>query len=384
MSYSKALTVLQLLPELHDGGVERGTVEMAKYLQKEGFTPLVASAGGKRVSELEQAGISHVCLPLHRKNPIIMLANAWRLRGIIKRRNVQVVHGRSRGPAWSGLWACTLTPAKFITTFHGIHGRKGLFKRFYNSVMVRGAVVVANSGFVAAHIKQYYGDYLGKRSLIVAPRGADVSVFQPGAISQQAQVKLRVSLNVPPQGILVVMVGRLSRWKGQDILLDAIAALPEAIRKNIVLALAGGTDRTETYLHELKDQVKALGIKENVRFLGSRKDVAALYCAADIAVSASTRPEAFGRVAVEAMASGTPIIATAHGGSLETVKDGETGILVPPSDAEALSKAIADLAVNKDLRVKLGATGAVHVRRHFSTENMCTQEFLAYKIVLER
>ncbi len=384
MSYSKVLTVLQLLPELHDGGVERGTVEMARYLTTKGYTPLVASAGGKRVKELEQSGISHIKLPLNRKNPFVMLANAWRLRGIIKRRRVKVVHARSRGPAWSGWLACKFTNAQFMTTFHGIHGRKGFLKQFYNSIMVCGKVVVANSGFVAEHIKTYYGQYLGQRSLLVAPRGADVTVFQPGSLSQQGRVKLRKALGVAPQGVLVVLVGRLSRWKGQDVLLRAVAELPEEVRNNMIVALAGGVDRTQTYLNELKALAQELGLGERVAFLGPRDDVAALYCAADIAVSASTRPEAFGRVAVEAMSCGTPIIATAHGGSLETVLDNETGLLVAPNNALELSVALEKLAKSPDMRAKFGATGAVHVRQNFSLENMCAQEFLAYKIILEK
>ena len=406
------VAVLQVLPALGDGGVEESAVEMGIYLKNNGLKPFVASAGGAKVARLDAAGVAHVTLPLQRKNPVALAMNAVKLLIFIKQNNIKLVHARSRAPGWSAWAAARLAGVPFITTFHGTHKFNNPLKKLYNSSMARGDVVIANSRFIARHVVESYG--LPAHKLVLAQRGVDAAKFglkaetaghksgpqaaksgKKGAEADEnaflsAKQAARASLRTQ-HGVLVeentpciVMIGRLTRWKGQHVLIDALATLSHthpALRWQAVLVGSGGR-KGAAYEQQLRAQVHAANLASRVHFAGSRSDVVAFYKAAHVAVSASIEPEAFGRVAIEAMASGTPVVASAHGGSLETVIDGQTGLLVPAGNAPALAAAIASTLQNPTAAARMAAAGRAHVAQHFTSQQTCAAEWQAYAHIL--
>ena len=378
------MRILQVLPALNEGGVEVGTVQMARYLQARGIFNVVASSGGKLVASLEQIDVAHITLPLETKNPLKILLNAGRLKSAIKKYRITHVHARSRAPAWSAYLACSLINASakegyvfFLTTFHGVYGKTPAIKRWYNSIMLKGDAVIANSAFVKNHIAKVYGD-TGK-PIYVVHRGNDLERFNPGAIEQSAVDAVRESMGASAGTPLILMVGRLTAWKGQAVLLSALAEL-----KDIpwVAAFAGSAENP-AYKQNLEGMIKDADMEDRIHLLGSRDDVPLLYRAADIAVSASTEPEAFGRVAIEAQAMETGIIATAHGGSLETVIDGETGFLVEPSYPTSLKAALIKALTDLGTFAAMGKAGRAHVCRNLTEEEMCRGETAVYVALRE-
>lgn len=377
-------TVLQVLPALGDGGVEQSAVEMALYIEKHGGRAVVASSGGAKVKILEENGIAHVRLPLAAKAPWRLLANAWRLAKVIRQYDVSLIHARSRAPAWSAWLASRFTEIPFITTFHGTYGLGGGFlKRKYNSIMVRGPITIANSAFIKAHIIENY-DVLAK-NVIVATRGVDVERFDPALFDKNDRKTLRDELGVDAKTPLLILVGRLTRWKGQDLLLKALAEL-----QNVpwVLALVGGPEKNGAFAAEIDRLSADLGLKDRVRLLGSRKDVPRLLNAADLALSTSVRPEAFGRVAIEAMAMEVPVVATGLGGSLETIVPGETGWLVAPDangviEPQLLAQTIGEALRKPERLARMGKTARAHVLAHFTAEQCCAAEMSAYQRVMK-
>lgn len=370
------LAVLQVLPALREGGVEQSAVEMALYIKSRGGVPVVASAGGRWTAVLRAHGIAHVPLPLDKKAPWFILWNMWRLRGVIHRFGIRVVHARSRGPAWSAWLALKLGGfgcVEYVTTFHGTYGAANIFKKVYNRVMLRGRLVIANSEFIKRHIIDTYG-YPASR-IVVAARGVDAAVYDPARFSAAEVAAARAALGVEGKTPLLLLTGRLTRWKGQAALLRALALLKE---EDWVAAFAGGA-KTHAYARELKALAAKLGIADRVRWLGMRDDVPLLNLAADLAFSCSTQAEAFGRVAIEAQAMGTPVIASRLGGSLETVRDRETGWLVPPGDAQALAKAIRGALSDRKHLDAMGAAARSWVMGHFTTERCCAAEWAAYQ-----
>lgn len=372
------LTVLQLLPALEEGGVEQSTVEMTAYSVKRGIRSLVASAGGKKVAAIAATGATHITLPLDRKAPWWIAWNAWKIAQIVRSEGVDLIHARSRGPAWAGWLACHLvgfTRVKYVTTFHGAYGFGGWWKKLYNSVMLKGPVVIANSQFIKQHITEVYG--YPPEQIEVAARGVEEDVFNPSRFKAKDVAAVRRELEVPDGVPLLLMTGRLTRWKGQAVLLEALKQVQDL---PWIVAFAGGGD--DAYALELRKQGEWLGVDSRIRWLGRRDDVALLNMAADLAFTCSTRPEAFGRVAIEAMAMETPVIASALGGSLETVKDGKTGWLVPVGDVDALAVAIQDALGNLKRLPTMGVAGRAWVLANFTAERCCAAEWRAYERVL--
>jgi glycosyltransferase involved in cell wall biosynthesis len=364
--------VLQLLPALGDGGVERSAVEMARHLSGLGLDNIVASAGGDLVGEIEAAGAMHVRLPVGSKSPARMLANARVLAGLIDREAVDIVHARSRAPAWAGVLASRMSKRRpaFVTTFHGVYGHRSALKRWYNAVMLRGPLVIANSEYIRGHIVAVYG--VPAERIALAPRGVDPAVFDPALIPATTVESIRAEFQVPPGATLILLVGRLTRWKGQGVFLDALASLRDLPLVGVLVGEGG-------MRAELETRARDLGVADRVRFPGSRRDIPALFAAADLAVSASTEPEAFGRVTIEAMAMETPVVATAHGGSLETVLPGRTGWLVPPGDAAALAAAIRRAVADPGALAAMGAAGRSHVLARFTVSRTVEAEFDVYR-----
>lgn len=366
--------VLQLLPALGDGGVERSAVEMAGHLDALGLPNWIASAGGPLVAAAEAAGARHVTLPVGKKSPFSAISAARAVARLVDAEGIDIIHARSRVPAWVGLLARRLArrPVHFVTTFHGVYSHGNALKRFYNSAMLRVPLVIANSGFIRDHIVAVYG--FPQARVVVAPRGVEPDLFDPARVPAETRSALRNELGATEMGPLVVMVGRVTRWKGHAVLLEAAARLD---RPDLRLAFVGGG--SDALVAELQRDIARLGLDGRVTFTGSRRDIPAVLAAADLAVSASTDPEAFGRAAIEAQAMGTPVIATDHGGSRETVLPGRTGWLVPPGDAAALAAALEEALSDRDRLKAMGANGREHVLANFTTRQMLEKEFSAYE-----
>jgi len=367
--------VLQVVPRLVTGGVERGTVDVAAALVAYGWKAVVASAGGPLVRELERAGAQHVTLPLASKNPFVMRANVDRLATLIRHLDIDIVHARSRAPAWSARFAAARTQTHFVTTFHNAYGRGSFLKHRYNAVMATGERVIAISQFVAEHAATVYG--VPAERLRVIPRGVDLIRFDPDKMRPERMITLTKAWRLLDGAPVVLLPGRLTRWKGQQVLIEAMARLK---RRDIQAVILGsGSAR---YRRELEAAVARAGSSASFRFIDDCADIAAAYMLADVVVSASTSPEGFGRVIVEAQAMGRPVVATAHGGALETVIPGETGWLVPPGDADALAAALAEaLDQNPETRLAMARRQIAHARAEFSSALMAARTLTVYEEV---
>lgn len=385
MNEPRALTVLQVVPELKAGGAERTTVEIARAIVEAGGRALVASEGGRLELELAAAGAELFRLPAKSKNPAVIWANRGRLIDLIRRFDVDIIHARSRAPAWSALWAARATGARYVATYHGVYSAKSRLKRFYNSVMARADVVIANSDFTRAHVASEHGT--PPERLVAIPRGADLDRFDPAAITEARLEAARRHWGLKPadNSKVVLLPGRLTAWKGQREMVEAVRLLVETRRAtgqktDFLLILMGDAQGRDGYAQSLDDAVREAGLSEVARICGHYADMPAAYRAADIVVSASTRPEAFGRVAVEAQAMERPVVATDHGGSRETVVDGETGVLVAPRDPQDLARGVLTLLdMDAADRARMGAAGRRRVEERFSTAAMAAATLEVYR-----
>jgi glycosyltransferase involved in cell wall biosynthesis len=370
--------VLQVLPALVSGGVERGTLEIAAGLVEAGWTAIVASAGGPMVASLERVGATHVTLPLDRKHPLVIGGNAGKLRRIIEHHGVDLVHARSRAPAWAAWRAARAAGVPFVTTFHSPYGDRW-WKRWYNSVMAKGERVIAISEYLAAEIDRRYALPPGR--LVTIPRGVDMRGFDPASVGGQRIVKLAHEWRLPDDVRVVMLPGRLTRWKGQEVLLHAVARLG---RDDIVVVLVGGEQGDTGYRDELERLAEKLGVAARLRLVGECRDMPAALMLADAVVSASTDPEGFGRVMAEALAMGRPVIASDHGGAREIVGD-EAGWLVAPGDPAALAEALdLALSLDDDTRAHLAQVARARVAARFSLAAMQAATLDVYRAVLDR
>jgi len=346
------MNVLQILPELNAGGVERTVLETAEALTAAGHGAHVLSAGGRLVPDLEALGGVHPLGQIGSKN---LLSIPWRIAGVrrlIADQKIDIVHARSRAPAWPAFYAARAENTAFVTTYHGIYNARSAPKRFYNSIMSKGEVVIANSNFTCEHIIREHGTDPDRIKII--PRGVDMTLFDPARF-EQADIRSRRKVwSVPDDAILILLPGRLTRWKGQTVAINALAQLDPKYH----LVLLGDAQGRDAYLSVLKTQAEQLGLSSRVHFPGHDADVAVAYLAAEIIICPSTDPEAFGRTAAEAQAMERPVIASDHGGAIEVVDHGKTGWRVPPGDAAALANAILrsdELENVKGARARIGS-----------------------------
>ena len=376
---ARLTTVLQVLPAMEaGGGVERGTVEIAQGIVNAGGRAIVASAGGNLEHEIVRVRGEHVTLRLDSKNPLVMHANIARLATLIREEGVDIVHVRSRAPAWSAYFAARRTGRPLVTTFHGTYGASNWFKRRYNAIMTRGERVIAISNFIAGHVRQLYGVPVSRLRTI--HRGVDLSRFDPQVVSAERVVALANHWRLPDGLPVVMLPGRLTRWKGQSVFIDAIARLG---RKDIRCLLVGADQGRTAYREELETMVEDRGLGEVIRVVDHCDDMPAAYMLTDVVVSASTDPEAFGRVIAEAQALGRPVIASDHGGSRETVVPDVTGWLTPVGDADALAAALERvLGMSDEARGILATKAIAHVRENFSKDAMCAKTLDLYNEIL--
>lgn len=370
--------ILQVIPTLVTGGAERGCVDMAAAIQRAGGTAIVVSAGGPMARELDRYGARHIQMQVHSKNPFTMWRNALRLRALIAEHGVDLIHARSRAPAWSAWWAARATRIPFVTTFHAPYNYKGRLKKWYNSIMAKGDRIIAVSGFVRQHVAESYG--VEPERLRLIHRGVDVDIMSPEKVTQARMAQLIQQWRLPEHQRIVLLPGRLTRWKGQGVLIDAIARLG---RTDVRAVLVGDDQGRNNYRQELEDHIRMLNLGGQVTIAGHCNDMAAAYMLSDIVVNASVEPEAFGRVIAEAQAMGRPVIVSDLGAVKETVINGETGLVVPPNDPEALAGAIrAALDLDPLQRQAVGMDGMRHVRAKFTKAGMCAATLAVYAELL--
>lgn len=380
-------TVLQIVPELHTGGAERTAVDVAARLVDEGWRAIVLSDGGRLVDELTATGAEHVDFPARSKNPLKLRANATAIARMVRNEGVDIIHARSRAPAWSAYWAARRTGVPFVTTYHGAYNQKSWLKGTYNSVMARGDVVIANSGYTADLIRTRHPFADGR--IVTIHRGTDLAAFADPGIPERAAA-LRRQWGVADGARVILQLARLTGWKGQAVVIDALAQLHG--HTDCVAVLAGDAQGREDYLASLRARIAEKGLEGRVFLPGHCADVPAAMMAADIVVVASVEPEAFGRAAVEGQAAGRPVIVSELGAVGETVatpptvRDGErTGWKVPPGDPAALAKALATaLDLDHEQRAALGDRTRAHVRSAFSLEAMTGRTMDVYRGLLGR
>jgi glycosyltransferase involved in cell wall biosynthesis len=382
-------TILQIIPQLDAGGAELSAVEIADAVVRAGGRAIVLAEPGRLAADIAEVGGEVMPFPAATKNPIRMLVNAGAIARIVGREHVDLVHARSRAPAWSALRAARRTGVRFVTTYHGAYGEKNALKRLYNSVMARGDVVIANSRYTARLIADRYATP-GAR-IEVIPRGVDVRKFDPDAIAPARVDALRASWGVAADQPVILQAARLTGWKGQPVLIEAAAKLQADGRLgSAVVVLAGDAQGRTAYVRSLQEHVDRLGLKDRVRLVGHVEDVAAAFRAAHVTVVASTEPEAFGRTAIEAAAVGCPVIATDIGAPPETVRaepavpaEAITGWLVPAGNADALAARLADaLALAPAARRDLGQRARRHVLGTYTVEAMQRRTLAVYDRLL--
>jgi len=380
-------TILQVVPRLGSGGAERTTVEIAAAIVEAGGRALVVSHGGRLEDDIMRAGGEFIAAPVHRKDPASIFANSRTLGRIIAENNVDLIHARSRAPAWSAAAAAKRAGLPFVTTFHGAHGAANKLKRWYNSSLVKGDAVIANSRFTGERIIADYD--IDPAKLKVIPRGADLSVFNPQTISADRVQRISKAWSEGADDApRFLLAARLTPWKGQSLAIEAAAKLKS--RNNagnapvLRLVLCGGAQGLPKYEAQLRAQIDEYGVCDMVQLVGECADMPAAIAWSDAVLAPSTRAEPFGRVAIEAGAMGKPVIASGDGGYLETIIDGETGILFEPGSASSLADAMARLAGDRALRERLGDAGAARVRAVYSSRAMCDATLNVYRNLLGR
>ncbi len=372
--------VLQVLPELEHGGVEWGTIQVAEALKQRGYTNFVASKGGRLVHELDKLGVEHFTLSLKTKNPIKMYLNSLKLEKIIKQNGINIVHARSRAPAWSAYWAAKRAGVKYMTTFHGTYGLgpRGI-KKFYNRVMTYGRLIIAISNHIKKHMIDNYQVDPAKIRLI--PRCVDVDKFSPHAVTQERIVRAISDNNLPEDLPIIALVGRITRWKGQHLLVEAMSLIKH---KEAYAIIVGSDQGRVNYTEELKKNAKKLGVDSRIQFIGESFDIPALLMVSDIVLSTAIEPEAFGRAAIEGQAMGKIVLASNIGGSLENLIDGVSGKLFQSNDAKSLAEAI-DWALDLPLaeRKAISAAAIKNVHDNFTKQIMCNKTIDVYNELLK-
>ena len=379
LSLPAHFTLLQVIPELETGGAEQTALDVSAAVVRVGGRSIVASRGGRMNARLAEAGGQLLTMDLKTKNPIKIIANGLALAALIKREQVSLIHARSRAPAVSALIAAKLAKVPFLATYHGVYNARSGLKRFYNSIMTRGALTIANSDYTRAHVIAEHG--VAPEKVIAIPRGVDLTRFDPAIVSAErvAAQRAKWGLEAGDKRLVLLLAGRLTRWKGQRLLIDALAALKSAGQGEVILILAGDAQGRDGYRDELIAAAKAAGLEESVRLVGHCDDMPAAYLACDAAAAPSLEPEAFGRTAVEPQIMGRPVLASDHGAFRETVIEGETGLLLAPADITAWQAGLAKLlSLSPKDRAKMGAAGRERAVRLFGVEAMTAATLAVY------
>jgi glycosyltransferase involved in cell wall biosynthesis len=382
---SSNINVLQVIPKLGHGGAETGCYDIAHYLPENNCKSFIVTSGGELTKFIDKEKVKLIRLPVHSKNPLLIFLNSIFLVGIILFFNISIVHARSRAPAWSCLLATKITRRKFVTTFHGTYNFSGKFKKLYNSVMVRSDLIIAGSNFIFSHIKDNYFQFLRfKKKFLVIFRGINVDYFDPSTKLESDEKKLLSKWEINKEKKIILMPGRLTTWKGQELLIESINLVKTELGYEafhvVILGSDQGRDLYKKKLIRLTEQYR---LTNQIKFIDHCKDMALAYKVSDVVVSASIEPEAFGRVAVEAQSMEKIIIASNIGGSNETIVDEKTGFLFESGDPNSLSKKIIRAITMDESSIKtIGREGRKNIIKKFNVEKMCFSTYSEYKRLL--
>lgn len=370
---------MQVIPELGAGGAEQGCIDIAAEIVKADAKAIIVSNGGYRVPELERIGALHINLPVHSKNPVIMWRNIGRLRRLIKKHNVDIVHARSRAPAWSAWRACQNTDAHYMSTCHAPYNIGNEAKRLYNASIAQGEIVIAISDYVADYLKKNYA--IDPTRIRTIHRGIPMDRFHPAFVTPERMIGLSTQWRIPDSANIIMLPGRITRWKGHHVLIEAISKIDN---DDLFCVIIGSDQGRKEYRTELEESIAEKGLQSRIRIVDQCHDMPAAYMLSTVVISASTDPEGFGRIPVEAQAMGRPIIATDHGGAKETVIPGKTGWLIPPSDSDALAHAIEEaISLNASQRAVLATRSMAHVAAHFTKDIMAEKTLDIYAELLK-
>ncbi len=380
------INVLQVIPKLGYGGAETGCYDIAHYLAEQNWGSYIATSGGELLKFIKKNKVKVFKLPVHSKNPLTIILNTILLIFLILIKKIDIVHARSRAPAWSCYFACLFTNTVFVTTFHGTYNYKSKFKKFYNSIMLRSKLTIAGSNFIFGHINENYSEYLNKhKKLRVIFRGINIDYFNSKNISILKQEKLKKEWRLDPKKFTILMPGRLTYWKGQEKFIEALNILIEDFNfTNFHAILLGSDQGRKVYSKKLFSLVERYNLSKKVSFINHCGDMPLAYSLADVVVSASTEPEAFGRVAVESQSMGKPIIASNIGGSKETVLNKKTGFLYKHDDPRELAKSLNTvIQLNQEELKLMGNEGRKNIAKKFDVELMCDSNLREYKKLLK-
>ena len=382
---SSKLKVLQVIPKLGYGGAESGCYDLAHYLTENNCSSYIVTSGGELLKYIDKKKVKIIRLPVHSKNPILMFINSLILIFIILICNISIVHARSRAPAWSCLLATKITRRKFVTTFHGTYNFTNSLKKYYNSIMLKSDLIIAGSNFIFSHINENYSEYLNlNKKFLVIFRGINTEYFNPSKIHQTDQKKLISKWNINKEKPLILLPGRLTSWKGQEMFIEAIRLVKEKMPEKSFCALILGSDQgRNVYKKKLLRLVEQYRLNDYIKFFDKCELMPLAYQISDIVVSTSIEPEAFGRVSVEAQSMEKPIIASNIGGSKETIIDDKTGFLFEAQKPEELSKKIIHVLNLDESTLKfIGIEGRKNVIKKFNIEKMCFSTYSEYKKII--
>ena len=382
---SSKLKVLQVIPKLGYGGAETGCFDLAHYLPENDCSSFIVTSGGKLLKFIDKKKVKLIKLPVQSKNPILMLFNAIALVFIILFYNISIVHARSRAPAWSCLLATKLTGRKFVTTFHGTYNFNNSLKKFYNSIMVRSNLIIAGSNFIFSHINSNYSKYFNlKKKFLVIFRGINIDYFDPSTTLEREENLLLANWGVARDKKIILMPGRLTPWKGQEVFIEALNLVNKKLGCETFHAIILGSNQgRDIYTKKIKRLAEQYRLTNHLKFIEHCKNMPLAYKISDLIISASIEPEAFGRIVVEAQSMEKPIIASNIGGSNETIDNNKTGFLFEAGNPDSLSKKIIEALTLEETKLKsMGIEGRKNTIKKFNVEKMCFSTYAEYKKLL--
>ena len=379
------IKVLQVIPMLGYGGAETGCYDIAHYLTEKGCSSFIATSGGKLLKFVKKNKVKIFRLPVHSKNPLLIILNTIILSILILINNINIVHARSRAPAWSCYFACLITRRNFITTFHGTYNYKSYLKKIYNSVMLKSKLTIAGSNFIFNHITENYNNFLKrKKKLRVIYRGINLDYYNQKNISILKLEKLKKEWEITSNKFTILLPGRLTTWKGQEKFIESLNILVEDYNNSNFQAIVLGSDQgRKVYKKKLINLVQRYRLGQKIKFIEHCNEMPLAYSLADVVISSSIEPEAFGRVSVEAQAMGKPIIASNLGGSKETIIEGKSGFLYKHDDPRELAKSLNTvIELDQEQLNSIGIEGRKNVTKKFDVETMCDSTLREYKKLL--
>jgi len=386
-SYSsyKNKRILQIIPSMEIGGAERTVLEITAFLKNTNYTSLVLTSGGKLIKDLEKLNIEVVQYPIDKKNPLLIIKNIIELKKLFIEKNIDLIHVRSRAPAWSAIFAARSLKIPIVTTWHGHVSNSSWFKKKYNSIMHKGNALIANSNYTAENINKIYR--IDKDKIDIIPRGVNTEKFKASNFSDEEKIKIKKEWKVFDQNkIILLLPARLTRWKGHEVVIKAISLLKnEEFFKNIVCLFAGNQKGSERYIQNLKETIASLSLDDKIKLIGQVENMPLAYQVSNIILSPSIQPEPFGRIPIEAQASGKIIISSNAGAVKETIKSGQdsTGFKVKPNNSEELAHQIKLVIKMKDEDLQeIKKRAILNVKNNFSLETMCKKTLEVYNRLL--